>query len=486
MRKLMILAVIGAVSLTACGDSSSSSTPVEPDPTADVITVGTITRIGSVVSNGVEFSTSAAAVTLDDQPGQPAELRVGQVVAINGNVNLQDGKASARTIKFLDEVEGPIASISALQNSFMVLGRTIVFDELSVFDAAEADTIAVGNMVQVSGYWQSRNRIRATHVERIANAWTVGMPMEIKGEVNGLNEGLQRFTIGSQPCDYSAAMLELGNATLANGLYVEVTSTEALENGILKLDRIQARDRDQDQDRDRDHLCIDGCEFDLEGYVTEFVSASEFTVDGAPVTTTGSTIYVNGTVESLAVDVKVAIRGVLDETGVLVADRIVIRLPSVLEIRADIEALDIDTASVTVLGIDVTTNDWTLFRDDSDADIYEFWLDDLAIGDRVEIRAYLEDSTVVATRLERDNPSGEVTLKAPVESIDRPSLTLLGVTASATEETVFQGADFQVIDADTFFETVALGSLVKAQGTYDGTSILADKLFLRVCQDACL
>ena len=288
MRKLMILAVIGAVSLTACGDSSSSSTPVEPDPTADVITVGTITRIGSVVSNGVEFSTSAAAVTLDDQPGQPAELRVGQVVAINGNVNLQDGTASARTIKFLDEVEGPIASISALQNSFMVLGRTIVFDELSVFDAAEADTIAVGNMVQVSGYWQSRNRIRATHVERIANAWTVGMPMEIKGEVNGLNEGLQRFTIGSQPCDYSAAMLELGNATLANGLYVEVTSTEALENGILKLDRIRARDRDRD--RDRDHLCASGCEFDLEGYITEFVSASEFTVDGAAVTTTSSTI----------------------------------------------------------------------------------------------------------------------------------------------------------------------------------------------------
>lgn len=484
MRKPMILAVIGALSLTACGDSSSSSTPVEPDPAADLIAVGTITRIGSVVSNGVEFNTSAASVTLDDQPGHPAELRVGQVVAINGSVNLPDGTASARTINFLDEVEGPIASINALQNSFMVLGRTIVFDELSVFDAAEADTIAVGNMVQVSGHWQSQNRLRATHVERIANAWTVGMPMEIKGEVSGLNEGLQRFDIGPQPCDYSAAMLELGNATLANGLYVEVTSTEALENGILKLDRIQARDRDQE--RDRDHLCGSGCEFDLEGYITEFVSASEFTVDGAPVTTTSTTIYVNGTADSLAVDVKVAIRGVLDEAGVLVADRIVIRLPSVLEVRADIEAIDIDTASVTVLGIDVTTNDWTLFRDDSDADIYEFWLDDLATGDRVEIRAYLEDDIIVATRLERDNASSSVTLKAPVESIDRPGLTLLGVAVSATAETVFQDADLQVIDVDTFFETLAIGSLVKAEGTYDGTSILADKLFLRVCQDACL
>ena len=51
---------------------------------------------------------------------------------------------------------------------------------------------------------------------------------------------------------------------------------------------------------------------------------------------------------------------------------------------------------------------------------------------------------------------------------------------------MFQDADLQVIDADTFFETLAIGGLVKAEGTYDGTSILADKLFLRVCQDACL
>ncbi len=483
MRRLMILAVIGAVSLTACG-GSSSSTPEEPDSTSDVITVGTITRIGSVVSNGVEFNTGSASVTVDDQPGNPADLRVGQVVAINGSINTRNGMASARTISFLDEVEGPIASINELDNSFVVLGRTIVFDELSVFGEVEADTIAVGNLVQVSGHWQSQDRIRATHVERIANAWAAGMPMEIKGAVSGLNEGLQRFNIGPQPCDYSAAMLELGDATLANGLYVEVTSIQAMENGVLKLDRILARDRDRD--RDRDHMCATDCEFDLEGFITEFVSATEFSVDGMSVITTSSTVYVNGTVDTLDVDVKVAIQGTLNDAGVLVADRIVIRLPSMIEIRADIEAVDMGTASITVLGIDVTTNDWTLFRDDSDADVYEFWLDNLAIGDRVEIRAYLDRGTVVATRLERDNPSGSVILKAPVEDIDRPSLTLLGITVTADVETVFQNAEFQVIDAEVFFETVTIGSLVKAEGTYDGTSILADKMFLRVCHNGCL
>ena len=59
-----------------------------------------------------------------------------------------------------------------------------------------------------------------------------------------------------------------------------------------------------------------------------------------------------------------------------------------------------------------------------------------------------------------------------------------GVTVDA--ETVFQTADVQAVDADTFFGIVATDSLVKAEGTYNGTSILADKLFLRVCQNSCL
>ena len=149
MRKLMILAVISAVSLTACG-GGSSSTSEDPDRTADVITVGTITRIGSVVSNGVEFNTGSASVTLDDEPGNPDALRVGQVVAINGSINLRNGTASARTINFLGEVEGPIASINALENSLMVLGRTIVFDELSVFEDAEVDLRAANEFIELS------------------------------------------------------------------------------------------------------------------------------------------------------------------------------------------------------------------------------------------------------------------------------------------------------------------------------------------------
>jgi hypothetical protein len=318
---------------------------------------------------------------------------------------------------------------------------------------------------------------------RVANAYQAGMQMQVRGEIEDLDVGNLRFRVGGQDCNYSVASLELGGAELANGLFVEVTSTTPMVGGDMILDRVQARDRD----RDRDRLCDSDCDFEVEGYVTAFVSATEFEVDGQAVTTTDATVYVNGTVDSLALDVKLAVDGTVDADGVLVAERIVFRLPSLVEIDADIEAIDTVAGSVTLMGIDVQTDEMTLFRDHSAAEVIEFGLDDLAVGDRAEIRACIDGDTVVATRLERDDADDGVTLMAPVDSVDRPSITLLGVVSTSDPDTVFQNAAKEVIDADTFFGTVVPGSLVKNEGALSGGAILADQMYLRACsEDSCL
>jgi hypothetical protein len=482
--KTLLLAVL---TVTGCGGGGSGTAPAPP-PTPDdatgIIVFGTITRFGSVVANGTVFDCNSASVDMNDSPGNLADLRVGHVVAITATVRSQQQNVVAQRVGCLDEVEGPISSIDLDAASFTVLGRTVFFDELTVFENVAYDDLLVGNVVRVMGHLRHQERVQATHVELIANAYAAGMRMAVKGEITDLQPGLMQFRIGTQVCDYSAAMLELGGAELANGLYVEASSTTPLTNGDMLLDRIRARDRDQD--RDRDHQCDSGCEFDLEGYITDFVAPTEFYVDGAPVTTTSSTVYVNGTVDTLAVDVRVALTGTLDDAGVLIADRIVFRLPSIIQIEADAEAIDTENATVTLLGIDVTTNDFTMFRDISEAAVGEFWLDDLAIGDRIEIRAYLLGEAIVATRLERDDADTKVTLKAPVEAITRPSLTMLGVTVTSDVNTVYQNAAREFIDADPFFDLVEVGTLVKAVGDYNGGVILADSLYVRECQNSCL
>ena len=388
----------------------------------------------------------------------------------------------ANQIRFVDDAEGPVTALNRETNSFVVFGRTVLFDELTAFDGVTPETLADGNIVQVSGQWRNENRIQATHIERKANEYQAGMRMEVKGEISDLDTTMQRFSLGSQVCDYSNAVMELGDAQLANGMYIEVETRSAMQDGEMLLDRVRARDRD----RDRDHECDSDCDFEVEGYVTAFTSALEFEVDGRPVATTDSTVYVNGTADTLALDVKVAIDGTLNADDVLIADRIVFRLPSVVEIEADVESIDTASTLVTLIGIDVATNEFTMFRDDSDTAAPEFGFDDVAVGDRIEIRAYLDGGTVVATRLERDDPDDDVTLKAPVEAIERPAVTLLGVMVFSDENTVFRNAAKEVIDVDTFFSLVTTGSLVKSEGTYDGTSILASELYLRECEASCL
>ena len=483
MRNTLFTASLLTLLIAACGDSDSFS-PTGPPPveTTNVVTVGPITGFGSVITNGIAFGTDGVTVLVDGEPGTMDDLRIGMIVSVRGEIDDSTGAALASEIRFGVDLEGPVASLNPVNGSFVVFGKTVLVDELTVFDEATFDTLAIGNVVRVSGQFRSAERIQATHVHRVANEYQAGMHMHIKGEIENLDVGNSKFSLGGQLCDYSGAALELGGANLANGLYVEVTSTTPMGAGDLLLDRVQAKDRD----RDRDHLCSSDCEFELEGYVTTFVSAMEFEVDGQPVTTTNTTVYVNGTVDTLALDVKVKVDGTLDADGVLVADRIVFCLPSLIEIEADLEAFDMDAATLTLLGLEIATDEFTLFRDHSAVGATTFGFDDLAIGDRLEVRAYVDNATIVATRIERDDADDSVTLKAPVDEINRPSITLLGITATSDQDTVFQNTAYEVIDADTFFGLVEVDDLVKAEGTWNGAAILADAMLLRECTEGCL
>jgi hypothetical protein len=486
MNIRLLIALAGVLVLGGCGggSSSSSSQPVSDPAASDVITFGTITRFGSVYANGAVFDCDDAAVSMNDEPGTVSDLRIGHVVAIRAHTRTRAQQAVAQTVRCRDAAQGSVTDLDPERHRFTVLGRIVQFDELTVFENVGYDQLANGNVVQVMGLERSENRVQATFVRRIANAWAPGMQMRVRGEIDGLDPALMRFKIGTQWCDYSSATLELESADLANGLYAEVSSTSPVTNGLLLLDQIRARDRDRD--RDRDKLCAAGCSYDIEGYITDFISPLEFVVDGTTVTTTPATVYVNGSIDTLALDVRVAVSGRYNEEGVLVASKIVYRVPVVVQVEADAGSIDTAEATVTLLGIRVATDDSTIFRDASDAAVREFWLDDLAVGDRIAVRAYLDGTSVVAARLERVDADENVILKAPVETIGRPALTLLGVTVIAGDGTLFRAADQSLIDAEAFFAEVEPGMIVRAAGVDNGGTVLADTLFIRDCGESCL
>ena len=105
---------------------------------------GTITGFGSIFVNGVEWQTSGATITVDDNPGTESELKVGQVVTVRGTLNAAGTNGTADSVEFDNSVEGPIASIDLATGSFVVLGQTVLVSADTGFDDNVPDRVNDG------------------------------------------------------------------------------------------------------------------------------------------------------------------------------------------------------------------------------------------------------------------------------------------------------------------------------------------------------
>ena len=101
-RRKFILPAAASLLLAACGGGGGDDTssgpatppPGQPPPTGSakaVFVSGAISGFGSVIVNGVRYSTTGATVTIDDRPGTESELRAGQVVRVEGTGGDPDG-----------------------------------------------------------------------------------------------------------------------------------------------------------------------------------------------------------------------------------------------------------------------------------------------------------------------------------------------------------------------------------------------------------
>jgi hypothetical protein len=91
-----MLAALAASMIAACGGGGGSEPVAGIDRGGVTIAQGPISGFGSVILNGVRYSTSGATITVDDQPGTESDLRVGQVVRVEGTVDAGGTTGTAR------------------------------------------------------------------------------------------------------------------------------------------------------------------------------------------------------------------------------------------------------------------------------------------------------------------------------------------------------------------------------------------------------
>ncbi len=484
----MLLVSLFILGLSACGgggggDSSpatppdtSTPPPSSPPPTSGIgrtgISVGPVTTFGSIVVNGVRYDTSSTEFSIDGEPGSEDDLRVGDIVIVRGTVNDDGLTGTADSVFYDDIVTGPVESVDVAGNSLVVLGQLVLVRPETSFDddfsPRSLEGVAVDQIVEVSGVIDADGNIIASRIEDE----DPGTEFEVHGFVANLDESSSQFTLGALTVDYAAASLDdFPNGEISDGDFVEAKGSSLGAGGELIATEVEFED---------DFLDVDeGDYIEIEGFITRFVSATDFDVAGVPVTTTASTDFEEGSAADLALNVKVEVEGEIDSNGVLVAEDIEIEGDNEIEIEGLVDAVDATAGTVTILGITITVNESTSIEDYSEASIDPLTLGDINVGDYLEIagrEASEGNADVIAGRLERDSDEDESVLKGFVTAISEPTFEILGVTIETNASTEFED--------DNFFSEVEVGSLVEVEGTeVADTTIVADEVELESDDD---
>jgi len=348
----------------------------------------------------------------------------------------------------------------------VVLGQTVQVGAGTSFDDSivprSLEGLAVGDRVEVSGLVGADGVIAATRIE----LKTIAGPLEVKGTVESVDTVARRFRINQLQVDYATATLGgFTSGQPANGDLVEAKG--AIDaSGVLVATRVERRSASLSgtiEDR-----------ADLEGLVTRYVSATDFDVAGQRVTTTTGTRYEGGTAASLALNVAVEVEGGFDAAGRVVATEVEFRPLSDVELAGSVESVAPAAGSLVLLGVTVRTTPITRFEDQSSADVEQFDLADLRVGDYVEIRAYDDGSGLVATLLERDDPESGVEVQGIATDVVQPDFRVAGIPITTGPLTEYRDNNGASITAATFFATAG-GREVKVRGSQIGDTVLAER-----------
>ena len=463
MTGLLVFAI--SLILTACGGGGGGGGSSSTSGTS-IVAKGAITGFGSIYVNGVRYHTGSSSVTIDDNPGSESDLQLGMVVTVSGARN-DDSTGIANSIVFDNELQGPVANLvsdpDGLTKTFTVLGISVNVDRVSTsFHDITFDTLAAGDLVEVSGFYDGSLVLNATFLER-KSVFTPGLSeVELKGTVAASTAN--SFEINGITVNYDATGITTDLTGLpggvTDGIFVEVKGTLDV-SGDIDATRVALEDEGFDDNLDK---------VSLEGIITNYVDDSDFMILGIPIDASSAT-FIPSTL-TLGNGIKVEAEGPM-VNGTLQALTIGARSGDEVKIDAQITSLSSADNSIT---LDLINGSVTVYvdsrtrMDDSTGSTSQLSFSDLSSGDFVEVRGMLDDSDrVILSELRRDD-TDDVILQGQVESfVSGSSVTILGVTYPAVAgPTDFEDVNDNPISSASFYSSLTVGSLVKIKDRQPG------------------
>lgn len=404
LRNLFATGLLSAL-LSACGGAALLL--AEGGISGTGISAGSITAFGSIFVNGVEYEVDQATFTRNGvQVGGQNEYAIGEYVTITGRVNPDGVTGTATSVDFNNALLGAVTTVSADGIRLEVLGQQVSTNALTVFSGFTLLTdLKAGNIVEVSGVRDTRGVLLATNIRLLSSSYVLGTTLELKGTIGTVNVVSQSLTIGSLTVDYSTAALQGFSSGLPEaGQYVEVKSQQALQGSTLIASEIELKNTTLN--------LSEGTEVELEGVITRFTSARDFSVNGMAVITDSSTKFEGGSGSDLSLNALVEVEGTVNAFGIIVAEEVSIKessTVSISELEGNITAINTDAQTFTLLTsanvtYTVTVDASTIWEDESAANLPQMNFSNLNVGDFLEVDARVSSNAqLLALRIKRED-----------------------------------------------------------------------------------
>jgi len=370
-KGMRAVTLVALTLMWGCGDNGNvdinvnTNIPPAPVPEA-VVSVGVSTVANSIIVNGVRYRTDNVRVFINGQAGNLADIRPGHIIAVTGAINADGVTGTADSIDYQTTLRGPIDNVDMQAGRISVIGQTVLTYQGTVFDQGidpqGVAGLTVGSWIDVSGFPSAGGEVLATRIS-VAPA---GPEVRLFGPVSGLNLADLLFNINRQIVDYgSTAVIDLPGGMPENGS--SVLAVGSLVDGILVAEELSAAAQLPP---------VPGLRIQMSGFITRFGSATDFDVEGIPVTIGVGTAFSRGSVSDLRPNSWVLVDG-----DVVVGYRVLAGRVTFIDITSETETLRFgfqDFNQLTVNGVfDATIS--------SDADYSVLVTFDQAIADQLDV-----------------------------------------------------------------------------------------------------
>lgn len=225
-----VMTLASAVMLTACGGGGGATTAADNTsaPAAAAVYAGPITGFGSVIVNGVRFSSVGA--TLQDDDGQDInldQLKLGMTVRVSGTADDSTQLGTASQLALVHGIRGTVTTVNASANTLTLLGQTVNTNTATAYQGVSGLAgLTAGQSVEVYGALQADGSLLATLIQLKSTAFTTLSVNGVVSNFSGTN-----FKLGSLTVNYSTALV---TGVLGDGKRVKIkaaaTQFDAVNN----------------------------------------------------------------------------------------------------------------------------------------------------------------------------------------------------------------------------------------------------------------